>query len=491
MHLGAAFHEKGKRVLVVDADGQNTLVHWASASADGDTGIPFPVVNLSEAGGQIHREIKKFVNDYDVIVVDCPPSITEKVSGVVLLAATVAVIPTSSSPADYWSSVGLVKLIQQAQVMNEDLRAVFLLNKTEEKRMLTRELKRALEELGFPLLRTQIPTREAYKQAMALGQTVLQMNDRGARLAAVEARPDTTSSEKRTALDRLNAIDGLVQDKPKTREVAGRSSQPALVTGLEPAVERILDDAPGLENESVEYRAWRIAQGYRPGQIIELPLKDIKPSPFNPRHFYLKASIAELAVNLAKQGQQQAIHVIPDYAAPGSYYVSDGGRRVRALKEANKEVVKAIVVDLPIGIQSYKLGYDLNVQRDSQTVFDNAVEMVARPDRFGSNMAYQVGRYHGARGTEATLRLINRIVADDLSTRQVADIVKGRASAQESPKPAGRQRYAQRLEIKLDGVAVGDLKSYGDDRLELRLKGLTKDRRDAILQQIEQILKTK
>lgn len=188
MHLGAAFHEKGKRVLVIDADGQNTLIHWSSASGDSDTGIPFPVVNLAEAGGQIHREIKKFINDYDIIVVDCPPSITEKVSGVVLLAASIAVIPTSSSPADYWSSVGLVKLIQQAQVMNEDLRAVFLLNKTEEKRMLTRELKRALEELGFPLLKTQIPTREAYKQAMALGQTVLQMNDRGARLAAAEIR---------------------------------------------------------------------------------------------------------------------------------------------------------------------------------------------------------------------------------------------------------------------------------------------------------------
>jgi len=345
-----------------------------------------------------------------------------------------------------------------------------------------------------------------------------------------QARPDTTSSEKRTALDRLNAIDGLVKEKPKARDVAGRSSQPP----FEPVAEPALDSAPGAENESAEYRAWRIEHGYRPGQIIELPLKDIKPSPFNPRHFYLKASIAELAVNLAKQGQQQAIHVIPDYTAPGSYYVSDGGRRVRALKEANKEVVKAIVIDLPIGIQSYKLGYDLNVQRDSQTVFDNAVvwkrfidekhfqsqreladhlgldestvavalsigklpesvmqEMVVRPERFGSNMAYQVGRYHGARGTDATLRLINRIVADDLSTRQVADIVKGRANVQESPKPAGRQRYAQRLEIKLDGVAVGDLKSYGDDRLELRLKGLTKDRRDSILQQIEQILKTK
>ena len=342
-----------------------------------------------------------------------------------------------------------------------------------------------------------------------------------------QARPDTTSSEKRTALDRLNAIDDLVKSDAK----------PAAKTGS-PRTEAILHSVPSSQeaahsNESPDYRSWRVANGYEPGQVIELDLKSIKPSPFNPRHFYLKASIAELAVNLAKQGQQQAIHVIPDYAHPGAYFVSDGGRRVRALKEANKETVKAVVVDLPIGIESYKLGYDLNVQRDSQTVFDNAIvwrrfldeghfqsqkelaehlgldestvavalslaklpeaimqEMVARPDRFGSNMAYQVGRYHSARGIDATLRLVNRIVADDLSTRQVADIVKGRANPQEAAKPATRQRYAQRMEIKLDGVAVGDLKSYGDDRLELRLRGLSPDKRDEILREINEMLES-
>ncbi|MBW0446124.1 ParB/RepB/Spo0J family partition protein [bacterium M00.F.Ca.ET.228.01.1.1] len=340
-----------------------------------------------------------------------------------------------------------------------------------------------------------------------------------------QARPDTTSSEKRTALDRLNAIDGLVKNN-------AASSQDGAVRTLSSVQASSVSDTADTQNESAAYRAWRIEHGYRSGQVIELPLKAIKPSPFNPRHFYLKSSIAELAVNLAKQGQQQAIHVIPDYDNPGTYFVSDGGRRVRALKEANQEAVKAIVIDLPIGLESYKLGYDLNVQRDSQTVFDNAVvwkrfledrhfqsqkelaehlgldestvavalsiaklpeavmqEMVARPDRFGSNMAYQVGRYHAARGADATLRLIHKIVSDDLSTRQVADIVKGRATAQESTKPAGRQRYAQRLEIKLDGVSVGDLKSYGDDRLELRLKGLTREKRDDILRQIEKMLK--
>jgi ParB family chromosome partitioning protein len=340
-----------------------------------------------------------------------------------------------------------------------------------------------------------------------------------------QARPDTTSSEKRTALDRLNAIDALVKSGPQAGDPATRPLQSVSTP--------VLAEVDQTENvhESPAYHAWRVEHGYRPGQVIDLALKVIKASPFNPRHFYLKSSIAELAVNLAKQGQQQAIHVIPDYDNPGTYYVSDGGRRVRALKEANKESVKAIVIDLPIGIESYKLGYDLNVQRDSQTVFDNAIvwkrflddkhfqsqkelaehlgldestvavalsiaklpeavmhEMVARTDRFGSNMAYQVGRYHGARGSDATLRLINKILSDDMSTRQVADIVKGRATAQESTKPAGRQRYAQRLEIKLDGVSVGDLKSYGDDRIELRLKGLSKDKRDDILRQIEQIL---
>jgi ParB family chromosome partitioning protein len=338
-----------------------------------------------------------------------------------------------------------------------------------------------------------------------------------------KARPDTTSSEKRTALDRINAIDGIVnQEAGNDIPTIGRSSAYT-------ADDRREESA---SQESELYAAWRRANRYVPGQVIDLPLKAIKASPFNPRHFYLKGSIAELAVNLAKQGQQQAIHVIPDHENPGTFFVSDGGRRVRALKEANKETVKAIVIDLPIGIESYKLGYDLNVQRDSQTVFDNAVvwrrfldegyfqsqrelaehlgldestiavalaiaklpenvmhEMVARPDRFGSNMAYQISRFHTARGADATLRLINKIASDDLSTRQVADIVKGRATAQESPKPAGRQRYAQRLEIKLEGIAVGDLKTYGDDRIELRLRGLSKEKRDDIRVQIEKMLK--
>jgi len=341
-----------------------------------------------------------------------------------------------------------------------------------------------------------------------------------------QTRRDTASSEKRTALDRLNVIENIVQNNTaSTANPAHALPSNQVSSDMTPEV-----DMHASLTESAQYRTWRAANNYTPGQVIELPLKAIKPSPFNPRYFYVKSSITELAVNLASQGQLQAIHVIPDYDIPGTYFVSDGGRRVRALKEANQETVKAIVVDLSVGIQSYKLGYDLNVQRDSQTVFDNAVvwkrfldekyfssqkelaehlgldestiavalsvaklpeavmqEMVKSPERFGSNMAYQVGRYYSAHGIDVTLRLIGKILAEDLSTRQVADIVKGRSNIKENAPPGKRQRYAQRRELKLNNVSVGDLKSYGDDRLELRLYGLTKEKRDEILSQIEQL----
>src|ERR1700737_4123335 len=93
-----------------------------------------------------------------------------------------------------------------------------------------------------------------------------------------QARPDTTSSEKRTALDRLNAIDGIVKSDaaPKAAQLVGRSRQP---------IAEITENSDqSRANESFQYLAWPTEQGYAPGQKIDLTLKAIKPSSFNPRH---------------------------------------------------------------------------------------------------------------------------------------------------------------------------------------------------------------
>lgn len=187
VHVASAIEELGHRVMVVDADPQNTLVQW-SAAGNGSGGLKFPVANLAAAGTMIHREIKKYVEHFDYIVVDCPPSVVDERPAVVLLVADIVVIPTSSSPTDFWSSKEFVRMVDQARTKNEELKAVWLLTKIEKKRTLTRSIERAVAGTGIPLLQSNIANRECYKQAAALGTSAFGMSDRGSKAAAEEVR---------------------------------------------------------------------------------------------------------------------------------------------------------------------------------------------------------------------------------------------------------------------------------------------------------------
>jgi chromosome partitioning protein len=65
MHLAAALHALGHRVLVVDADPQNTLVRWSSSATEHP--LPLQVISLAAAGNKIHREVAKYVPDHEYI----------------------------------------------------------------------------------------------------------------------------------------------------------------------------------------------------------------------------------------------------------------------------------------------------------------------------------------------------------------------------------------------------------------------------------------
>ncbi|MBB5547401.1 ParB/RepB/Spo0J family partition protein [Paraburkholderia fungorum] len=217
---------------------------------------------------------------------------------------------------------------------------------------------------------------------------------------------------------------------------------------------------------SAEYRRWCLENSYQPGSTIEVSLSQVKESVFNPRHFYLARRLEDLTASIAEGGQQQPIHVVPDYDNPGEFFVHDGGRRVRSMRGLKYAKARAMVVDVPIGIQSYKLGYELNTRRENQTPFDNAVkwtyllenkhfasqkelaetlgqdesivsqtltigklpeevmfEMISSQERFPVRVAYEVSKFHQDNGgdMEKTLDLVERIVRLDMKQRQVIE----------------------------------------------------------------------
>src|SRR5215203_1872085 len=97
MQLAGSLARRGNKVLVVDADPQGTATRWA-ASADDENPFPASVVGLTAASEKVHREVKKFINDYDFIVIDCPPSADSPVPQSSLLIADLALVPIIPTP---------------------------------------------------------------------------------------------------------------------------------------------------------------------------------------------------------------------------------------------------------------------------------------------------------------------------------------------------------------------------------------------------------
>src|ERR1051326_241416 len=110
MQLAGTLARRGRKVMVVDADPQGTATRWA-ASAEDDKPFPASVVGLSAASAKVHREVKKFVDDYRYIIIDCPPAADSPVPQSALLVADLALVPVIPSPLDMWAAVGIREVI--------------------------------------------------------------------------------------------------------------------------------------------------------------------------------------------------------------------------------------------------------------------------------------------------------------------------------------------------------------------------------------------
>jgi len=173
MHLAGALAGRrgGKKVLVVDADPQGTATRWAASASD-EHPFPASVVGLAAATTKVHREVQKFVNDYDFIIIDCPPAADSPVPQSALLITDVALVPVIPSPPDLWAALGIGKTIEGAKTVNEELQARLVLNQMQANTTLAREALAILPQFGIPVAENSLAFRQMYRQCAAFGQTV-------------------------------------------------------------------------------------------------------------------------------------------------------------------------------------------------------------------------------------------------------------------------------------------------------------------------------
>lgn len=172
MHLAGTMALRGYSTLVIDMDDQGTAARWAS-SAEDESPFPAAVVSLAPMGGKMHREVKGLVERYDAIFIDCPPAMSSAAPSSAMLISDLALIPVVPSPGDIWAATAAKRLAESAAVTNQTLVARVVANMVQKSSGLAKDMLEVLQEdLEFPLLKSTLGSRAAFRECQITGKTV-------------------------------------------------------------------------------------------------------------------------------------------------------------------------------------------------------------------------------------------------------------------------------------------------------------------------------
>jgi chromosome partitioning protein len=231
MNLGAALHERGHKVLLVDFDPQGNLTSGLGiqlrqgepsiyhalkqvmayerptvpirASVPGLEIIPAsPVLNnaneelvmAEERERVLQRVLAPISANYDFVLIDTLPYLGLLVTNA-LTAATEVIIPLEAeSFALESTAVMLNRIASMQRGLNRDLRITgILLTQVATRSVLHREVAEYVQQhfsAQAPIFRTVIPELAAFPQSQAMHQTILQFDSKGKGAQAYRALAD-------------------------------------------------------------------------------------------------------------------------------------------------------------------------------------------------------------------------------------------------------------------------------------------------------------
>jgi len=169
--------KKKKRVLLVDADSQQSSSQWASGM---ETAIAFSVLQTPD---ELLEQLPGLNQDYEFVVVDGPASLSESTRAI-LFRSDLAIIPTQPTGVDLRSASDAMRLVKQAQSVRGGLPKALI--------FLSRAVKGTkLKEEAISLL-SQIPDSQLLKSVIHQKQVIA---DSSGQCATVWDLPGTPAFE--------------------------------------------------------------------------------------------------------------------------------------------------------------------------------------------------------------------------------------------------------------------------------------------------------
>lgn len=173
LNLAAGLARRGGTLGLLDADPQGALQHWAAWGPE--QGLPQVLAGGTDPVAALAQAAQQF----DTVVVDCPPSLDMVITGAILEHVDMVLIPVLPSALDLWAGAGTAEAVAEARKRNPALGAWMLLNQMEPRSALSRAMTQALSGLTIPTLENRVRRRAAFRLAAVEGVSVYQLGARG------------------------------------------------------------------------------------------------------------------------------------------------------------------------------------------------------------------------------------------------------------------------------------------------------------------------
>jgi chromosome partitioning protein len=189
--LAARWWQQKKRVAIVDADPQRSVMRWRD-TGDALDGLVFETADDANIGAVIERLLDSGV---DRVVVDTP-GFRAAVTDVAITRAGLCLIPVRPSPVDFEIAADGVELIAGLKASGSDgpRDYRFVLTQTIQASVIARHMRAEMAAAGYPVMEAEIGHRVAYPETALMGATPSLVQPRGTaarEIAALAREVDT------------------------------------------------------------------------------------------------------------------------------------------------------------------------------------------------------------------------------------------------------------------------------------------------------------
>lgn len=182
VNLAVSFAQRGKSVCIIDTDqNQNSAVEWVTYRSPERPVIQVFPFKLEQISTKTINDLEK---KFDVVILDGSPQLSELATRT-LIVSDYVIIPINTSLFDFKAFEKFLDLLKEVDknrvaIDMPSIKAFAVLNKINERTMLSNEIIGGLQNFDVPILKTKLANRTAYGETTLDGLGVTEGRDKKA-----------------------------------------------------------------------------------------------------------------------------------------------------------------------------------------------------------------------------------------------------------------------------------------------------------------------